>query len=109
MTGLYDQNTACGSCAIDCTVLYALPNASGTCVVAGTRRARWCATPNAFNLDGAIANGCEFVARSAARSTSRSTIRGRRRRDAAASVRPAPAPGNHPCRTIAQGIARATR
>src|SRR5690606_30544539 len=60
-TGQYDQPFACGSCAIDCTELYDLPNASGTCVVSGTPQCSMVCSANAFDLDGAVANGCELL------------------------------------------------
>ena len=33
LSGVYNQNTHCGSCATDCTVLYALPNATGVVAI----------------------------------------------------------------------------
>jgi hypothetical protein len=61
-TGLYDRDFACGSCTIDCTVAYNLPNASGACSTSsGAPQCQMVCAANAFDLDGAVGNGCELV------------------------------------------------
>src|SRR5439155_27112782 len=62
VTGLYDQDATCGSCLVNCTTLYMVPNASGHCVVVGsTPGCVMNCDPSSFDLDGAVADGCEFV------------------------------------------------
>ena len=107
VTGLYQQDNACGSCTTDCTVLYALPNAAGRCVVAGSPQCTMVCGPGAFDLDGAVANGCELVLDGGAIYVSISDPASAD--DASCGLGPVgTGTGHHPCRTIAQGLARAT-
>ena len=106
ITSQYNQDTACGSCAVDCTVLFALPNATGDCVVSASPTCAMTCNPNAFNLDGAVANGCELALDPAAVYVSVDDPGAAD--DASCGLGPiGTGAGNHPCRTIAQGIARA--
>lgn len=106
-TGLYDQPFACGSCSIDCTTLFELPNASGTCVTTGAPSCSMVCDANAFDLDGATATGCELVLDTSGVYVSV---------DGAGAVDDAncglgpvgTGAGRYPCKSIAQGIARAT-
>jgi hypothetical protein len=105
-TGQYDGDTACGSCDIDCTVLYDLPNADGVCdTSSGQPICEMACDPGAFDLNGAVDDGCEFLLEEVIYvSTS----------DPAASDVGAcglgpvgTGAGHYPCETIAVGIARA--
>ncbi len=108
-SGIYNQNTSCGSCATDCTVIYGLPNATGVCT-AGTTSASCsmqCA-PGAFNLDGQTANGCELVLDPTAIYVSTNDVAAAN--DAGCGLGPVgTGTGNHPCLTIAFGLTRATQ
>ncbi|MCW5809207.1 MAG: hypothetical protein KIT31_43030, partial [Deltaproteobacteria bacterium] len=105
--GVYNQDTACGSCVVDCTAIFAVPNAAGHCVVTGTIAS--CAMvcdPGKYDLDGDLANGCEFVLDPDAIYVSISDAASAD--DATCGLGPANTePGHHPCRTIGRGIARA--
>jgi hypothetical protein len=106
-TGLYDKPTACGSCTIDCTVQYAAPNASGTCVVVSNNpQCKMVCNANAFDLDGAVGDGCEFLLDT--NGVYVSTNDAAAADDASCGLGPVgTGSGVHPCKTIAQGIARA--
>jgi hypothetical protein len=106
-TNQYDQPFACGSCAIDCTVLYNLPNASGTCVVSGTPQCSMVCGANAFDLDGAVANGCELVLDTGGVYVS-TEDEGAADNTGCGLGPVGTGTGRYPCKTIAQGIARAT-
>jgi hypothetical protein len=105
VNGNYTLANACGSCAVDCTAIYALPNAFGTCAP-GPQCVMNCAS-GAFNLDGSVANGCEFPLDPVAVYVSIDGVGSAD--DATCGLGPTgTGAGNHPCLTIAQGIARAT-
>ncbi|MGE5186713.1 MAG: MopE-related protein [Acidobacteriota bacterium] len=105
-TGIYDQAFACGSCSNDCTVLYALPNASGACDLTTGPKCKMVCNANAYDLDSQVGNGCEFVldlgaVYVAANGTGAVD-------DASCGQGPVGTQsGYHPCKTITQGIARA--
>jgi hypothetical protein len=104
--GVYQQDTACGSCAVDCTVLFGVPNASGHCTTSGTPQCFRQCDPGAFDLDGVVANGCEFILDPGAIYVSTSDAAAVD--DASCGLGPVgTGPAYHPCKTIAQGIARA--
>jgi hypothetical protein len=105
-SGAYDRDTACGSCGVDCTVIFGRPNAFGTCDVAGGTRCTMTCTAGAFDLNGVLADGCEFVLDSSGIYVS---IGDRAARDdAGCGLGPVgTGTGRYPCRTIAQGLARA--
>jgi hypothetical protein len=106
VTGQYDQDIACGSCAVDCTVLYDLDNASGQCVATGTPTCAMVCDGGTFDLDGAVGNGCEFVLDTGAIYVSTSDPASAD--DAGCGLGPVgTGPGHHPCETINQGLARA--
>lgn len=106
-TNQYQQDTACGSCAVDCTVLFGLANASGRCVVIGSPQCTMTCDPNAFDLDGAVTNGCELLLDGGAIYVSIDDPAAVD--DASCGLGPVgTGAGNHPCRTIAQGTARAS-
>ena len=106
-TGQYQQDTACGSCSVDCTVLYGLANATGRCVVAGAPACVMACAPDAFDLDGAVVNGCELLLDTDAIYVSTD---GPGASDVAGcGLGPVgTGAGRFPCKTIAQGTARAT-
>jgi hypothetical protein len=105
-TGVYDQNFACGSCSNDCTVLYALPNASGVCDLTSAPKCKMQCNANAYDVDGIVGTGCEllldlgavYVATSGTGAVD----------DSSCGLGPVgTVSGYHPCKTITQGIARA--
>jgi hypothetical protein len=105
-TGQYEQDFACGSCAIDCTSLYDLPNASGSCDPTPAPTCVMDCDPDAFDLNSAVGDGCEFILDTGAIYVSTS--------DPAASDVGAcglgpvgTGAGHYPCKTIGNGIARA--
>ncbi len=105
--GVYDKNTACGGCAVDCTSIYNLPGAFGTCNAAGAPICQLNCDPGDYNLNGAVADGCEFVLDPGAIYVSTSDPASLD--DATCGLGPVgTGAGNHPCKTIAKGIARAT-
>ena len=107
VTGLYDQDGTCGSCLVNCTTEYNVANGSGHCVVAS--RVAACAmtcAANAFNLDGAVADGCEFILDATAIYVS--TDDAAAADDATCGLGPVgTGAGQHPCKTITHGLARA--
>jgi len=105
-TGLYDADIACGSCAINCSTLYALPNAFGKCVVSGSPSCTMMCSTSAYNLDGAVGNGCEFLLDTQAVYVSIDDTAAAD--DSTCGLGPVgTGTGNHPCRTITYGISRA--
>ncbi len=106
VSGIYDRDFSCGNCAIDCTTLYALPHASGDCVVGGSSAScQMVCDANAFDLDLAVANGCELQLDTDAIYVSIDDLTA----DDLSGCGLGPAgTGGHPCKSIAQGIARAT-
>jgi len=105
-TNQYQQDTACGSCAVDCTVLFGLPNASGHCVVTGSPQCTMTCDPNAFDLDAAVTNGCELQLDGGAIYVSVNDPAAAD--DASCGLGPVgTGAGHHPCLTIAQGTTRA--
>ncbi len=106
VTGKYDRDTTCGSCTNDCTVVFDLPNASGSCDASGVPRCLMVCDPNAFDLDGAVANGCELHVEPDSIYVSIDDVGAAD--DASCGLGPVgTGPGYHPCRTIAQGLTRA--
>ncbi len=105
---VYDRNTTCGSCEIDCTTLYASPHATGVCGVGGTSATCQLQCDSGYgNLNGTAIDGCEFsvdstvvyVAAGGAGAVD----------DATCGLGPSgTGTGNHPCASITQGLARAT-
>ena len=105
-TGLYDADDACGSCEIDCTTLYAAPNATGVCVVSGTPQCALSCNAGTFDLNGSTLDGCEFVLDTTAIYVSTSDPMALD--DSGCGLGPIDTgSGHYPCRTIAQGLARA--
>ncbi len=107
VTGKYDQNTACGNCATDCTAIYAKPNAYGTCDASGDPVCVMNCNTNTFNLNGVPDDGCEFVLDTTAIYVSTS--------DASAldvagcGLGPSTTGGGRfPCKTISYGLSRAS-
>jgi hypothetical protein len=107
-TGFYDTDAACGACGIDCSTVFAsAPNASGACVVAGTPACGLRCTAGFSDLNAATQDGCEFGLDAAAIYVSGNDVTAVD--DASCGLGPTgTGTGNHPCRTISQGLARAT-
>ncbi len=106
--GVYDADTDCGACGIDCTTIYAHPGSFGTCsVAAGRATCVMNCMPGAFNLNGIPDDGCEFALDPSAIYVSGEDAAAAD--DASCGLGPvASGMGNHPCRTIAYGQGRAT-
>ncbi|MBX3251178.1 MAG: hypothetical protein KF901_28635, partial [Myxococcales bacterium] len=107
-TGLYDRDGACGSCDIDCGVVFAgAPNAVGRCQVLGG--APVCVigcVAGAFDLNGSALDGCEFVLDADVIYVSRTATSAAD--DAGCGLGPmGTGAGRYPCRSIGQGLARA--
>jgi hypothetical protein len=108
-TGLYDKDTTCGSCLVNCVTEYNVANAAGHCVVVGSTPGcvMTCGT-DAYNLDGATADGCEFLLDNDAIYVSTDDPGGID--DANCGLGPVgTGPGGtyYPCLTITHGLARA--
>jgi hypothetical protein len=104
--GKYDRNDACGNCATDCTALYAKPNAGGICDASGTPVCTMACNAGFYDLNMTAVDGCEFALDSGAVYVSIT--------DPNALDNPGCGlgpfqigGGRYPCRTIAQGLARA--
>ncbi|NMC70313.1 MAG: hypothetical protein GYA57_09640, partial [Myxococcales bacterium] len=106
--GVYYQNTNCGACGIDCTSIYGLPGAYGTCQVSGSSAT--CVmncSSGYFNLNGIPDDGCEFQLDTGAIYVSGEDWTAVD--DAGCGLGPtATGGGRYPCRTITYGISRAT-
>jgi len=104
----YDKTTTCGNCFTNCTTIYAgLANAFGACdATPATPQCVLSCNAGAFNLNNVPDDGCEFVLDATAIYVGR---------DSAGSVDDATCglgpvgtgAGNHPCKTIVQGLSRA--
>ncbi len=107
-TGFYDTDASCGACGNDCTAVFAsAPNAMGACVVSGTPSCGLRCSAGFSNLNAATQDGCEFGLDAAAIYVSGNDPTAVD--DATCGIGPAgTGSGNHPCRTITQGLARAT-
>jgi hypothetical protein len=105
-TGLYDQDSACGSCDIDCATVYgSVAGTYGRCAVVGGRAG--CVLgclAGRYDLNGDALDGCEFVPDSTAVYVSGGAVTAVD--DAGCGLGP-PGTGGYPCRTIGQGLARA--
>jgi len=104
-TGKYDQNTACGNCATNCTTIYAKPNAEGWCDATGTPECKMRCTNTSlyFDLNGVPDDGCEFTLDVDAIYVSESNGDDL---DPNCGLGPV-AIGQKPCATIAKGLQRA--
>ncbi len=107
-SGLYTGNTNCGACGVDCTMIFAHPNAFGTCNVSGSSAS--CVmncNANSFDLNAVPNDGCEFTLDASAIYVS--TNDPMSADDATCGLGPVgTGAGRHPCRTIAFGQSRAT-
>jgi hypothetical protein len=107
ITGFYDQDTTCGSCDIDCTAIYTGPNSFGDCVVSGTPTCVMGCTAGAFDLNASALDGCEFILDTGAIHVSENDPTAVDNGNCGLGPTGTGA-GNFPCRTIAQGLSRAT-
>ncbi len=107
-TGFYDTDASCGACGNDCSNVFAsAANATGACVVSGTPSCGLRCNAGFSNLNAAIQDGCEFGLDATAIYVSGNDATAVD--DAACGLGPtATGAGNHPCRSISQGLARAT-
>ncbi|MBM4398448.1 MAG: hypothetical protein FJ087_22505, partial [Deltaproteobacteria bacterium] len=104
--GKYYRATNCGNCNTDCTAIYALPNAYGTCnTTPATPVCRMNCNAGYFDLNAVPDDGCEFLLDTTAIYVSESDPGAAD--DATCGLGPGgTGAGNHPCLTIAQGLAR---
>src|SRR5207248_969733 len=105
--GLYDTNQNCGACGNDCTTQFTAANSFGACSVVGM--AAQCVmkcNAGAFDLDGATADGCEFVLDNTAIYVSANDTGAAD--DATCGLGPAgTGTGYHACKSITYGLMRA--
>jgi hypothetical protein len=108
LTGAYDQTANCGSCGNDCATVFTGANSSGVCSVGtGTPQCVMVCSAGSFNLNGSTADGCEFMLDTTAVYVSMSETQAVD--DSTCGLGPVGSgTGNHPCRTIAFGLSRAT-
>jgi len=59
--GEYAMDTACGNCFTDCTQIYALPHAFGTCDSAGTPTCVMNCQTQYYDMNDIPDDGCEFM------------------------------------------------
>jgi len=106
--GKYSTANACGNCFTDCTVIFAKPNASGSCDVAPTSPlCKMSCNAGFHDLNGVPDDGCEFQLETTAIYVSESDPAALD--DANCGSGPTATGGNRkPCRTIAAGLARAS-
>jgi hypothetical protein len=104
--GQYDRDDACGGCGIDCTSIYAKPNATGSCDAAGAPVCVMNCGAGYFDLNASVPDGCEFFLEPAAIYVSSADPAGLD--DESCGLGPVGTGGGHyPCETIAQGLVRA--
>lgn len=107
-TGKYDQNTACGNCATNCTTIYAKPNAEGWCDATGTPECKMRCTNTSlyFDLNGVPDDGCEFTLDTTAIYVSSGDTTAFD--TAGCGLGPSTTGGGrYPCKSITYGLARA--
>jgi len=102
--GKYYLDTSCGNCFTDCTAIYSLPNAYGTCDYSGTPTCLMNCNGGYFNLNGVPDDGCEFYLDTDAIYVSADDGVD----DGNCGLGPAgTGSGYHPCATIGYGLSRA--
>ncbi len=105
-SGLYITDTNCGSCGTNCQTLYAGANAFGACQVGGTAVCVMRCNQGSGNLNGSTIDGCYFTLDPTAIYVS--TTDATAIDDSTCGLGPTgTGTGNHPCKTITQGITRA--
>jgi hypothetical protein len=107
LTLAYDQTANCGTCGTDCNALYAGANSSGMCSIDGaTPQCVMVCDPGSADLDNSTLDGCEFTLDATAIYVSTADLTA----DESSTCGLGPTgtgSGNHPCSTIATGLARA--
>jgi hypothetical protein len=107
VTGFYNSNTNCGTCGNDCTSVFDGPNASGVCAISVSPLCEMVCDPNTGDLNNSTVDGCEFVLDAGAVYVSINDATGVD--DSTCGIGPAgTGAGHHPCKSIAQGLARST-
>ncbi len=103
--GVYNTDTQCGGCNIDCTSL-ALANATGTCNTASAPTCQATCSTGYYDLDGLLADGCEFQIDTSGIYVSNADTNAVD--DAGCGLGPTGSgTGNYPCKTITQALSRA--
>ncbi|MDW8362360.1 MAG: hypothetical protein RMK74_08160, partial [Myxococcales bacterium] len=107
--GRYTGDRHCGACGVDCTAIYALPGAFGTCQLSGSGpRCVMNCNPGRFNLNGIPDDGCEFTLDTGAIYVSAEDPTGRDADNAGCGLGPVgTGAGHYPCSSIGYGILRA--
>ncbi|HTM22861.1 MAG TPA: hypothetical protein VL172_20200, partial [Kofleriaceae bacterium] len=107
VTGIYVADTACGSCEIDCTMLYSgYPHAFGDCVTSPSLGCTLGCDPTYYNLDAAAPDGCEFQLETTAIYVSGSDPLASDT-DPNCGLAPSQTGAGIPCKTITHGLDRA--
>jgi hypothetical protein len=108
LTGAYDMTAHCGACGNNCTAVYTGANSSGVCSTAGSSpQCVMVCDPGTADLNSSTVDGCEFVLDPT--SVYVSVADPGAADDSTCGLGPiGTGTGNHPCRTIAYGLARAT-
>jgi hypothetical protein len=107
ISGLYDTTGHCGACGNDCTAVYTGANSTGTCSTAsGSAQCVMVCDTGTYNLNSSTADGCEFVLDTTTIYVS--TADAQAVDDSTCGLGPTgTGGGNHPCKTITYGLARA--
>jgi hypothetical protein len=107
-TGLYDTTANCGACGNNCTTVFTGANSTGACSTAsGSPQCVMICNAGTFDLNSSTVDGCEFALDNT--SVYVSTAEPSAADDGTCGLGPTgTGAGNHPCRTIAFGLARAS-
>jgi hypothetical protein len=108
VTGAYDTTMNCGACGNNCATVFTGPSSSGVCSTAsGSPQCVMVCSAGTFDLNSSTVDGCEFTLDPT--SVYVSTSEPAAVDDFTCGLGPVGSgTGNHPCRTIAFGITRAT-
>lgn len=107
VSGAYDTTANCGACGNDCNTVFTGANSSGVCSTgSGAPQCVMVCNAGTFDLNNSTLDGCEFVLD--ATSVYVSVSEAGAADDTTCGLGPTgTGAGNHPCRSIAMGLARA--
>ncbi len=106
LNGKYYRDTACGNCYTDCTAIYNLPHAYGTCNYSGTPTCQMNCASGYYDLNAVPDDGCEFYLDPDAIYVSSGDPFAAD--DSTCGLGPVDTGGGrHPCKTITYGLSRA--
>ncbi|HUS31329.1 MAG TPA: MopE-related protein [Kofleriaceae bacterium] len=104
-TGFYDTDQNCGICGTNCTTMFTGNQAFGQCVVASSAQCVMRCNAGYGNLNGSTIDGCEFQIDATAIYVSVADTTALD--DATCGLGPTgTGTGNHPCKSISQGLLR---